>query len=288
MITSHSDQYTAVINPLGAELTHLTTATGRELLWQAPEGKFWRRHAPILFPAIGKSNADRYQWQGQEYEMGQHGFARDYPFTVVQQADDVVVLRLVANADTRLRYPFAFELTVTYWLSAEGLQITYHVFNAGAEMMPFALGFHPGFQLSAPLETYLLEFEGGHAPIAQLGVGPAPFRDGRISPLLAAQANLLPLSHQSLDAGLVILDARDMTAVTLREQAGRQVLRLSIKDFPYVTLWTPEHQQAPFICLEPFAGLPDQKGPVTDWRYKLGNQLLPAGESHEFKTMITE
>lgn len=45
-----------------------------------------------------------------------------------------------------------------------------------------------------------------------------------------------------------------------------------------------EHETQPFICIEPFAGLPDQASDQpTDWNNKKGNNLLEAGESHTFE-----
>ena len=41
----------------GAELVSLRTAAGHELLWQA--GPEWPRHAPVLFPIVGRLAATR-------------------------------------------------------------------------------------------------------------------------------------------------------------------------------------------------------------------------------------
>jgi galactose mutarotase-like enzyme len=50
--TLRSDDITAIIAPDGAELISLKNQRGLELLWQAAPA--WPRHAPILFPIIGR------------------------------------------------------------------------------------------------------------------------------------------------------------------------------------------------------------------------------------------
>ena len=50
--TLQSDGISATINADGAELCSLKNSEGLELLWQA--GPAWPRHAPILFPIVGR------------------------------------------------------------------------------------------------------------------------------------------------------------------------------------------------------------------------------------------
>src|SRR5690242_7171230 len=105
---------TACVLAHGAELCSLKTADGLELLWQA--GPEWRRHAPLLFPIVGKLKDDQLRHRGQSYPMTQHGFARDSRFEWVERERDSCRLTLADNADTRSRYPFAFRLAVSYSL----------------------------------------------------------------------------------------------------------------------------------------------------------------------------
>ena len=61
----------------GAELfSFYDKETKVEAVWQA-DPKYWARHAPILFPFVGKVNGGFYTHKGVQYPMGQHGFARD-------------------------------------------------------------------------------------------------------------------------------------------------------------------------------------------------------------------
>ena len=52
-ITLRSDLLTVRADSLGAQLTSIRTNQGVELLWQA-DPAVWGRHAPLLFPIIGR------------------------------------------------------------------------------------------------------------------------------------------------------------------------------------------------------------------------------------------
>ena len=41
---------------------------------------YWNRHAPILFPIVGKVKDGKTVINGKECFLGQHGFARDMEF----------------------------------------------------------------------------------------------------------------------------------------------------------------------------------------------------------------
>ncbi|TWC06289.1 aldose 1-epimerase [Bradyrhizobium macuxiense] len=76
--TLRGDGIAATILAQGAELSSLRNAEGTELLWQA--GPQWPRHAPILFPIVGRLKNDTLRHNGETYPMTQHGFARDHRF----------------------------------------------------------------------------------------------------------------------------------------------------------------------------------------------------------------
>lgn len=288
MLTIENDKYSAQINELGAELTHLVVkATGKDLIWNDPDQKFWKRHAPILFPSIGKSNDDQYVVNGKTYSLGQHGFARDYTFEAVQKFGSAkVTLTQRATAETKAKFPFDYALSVTYALTDNGLAIRFNVQNNDQEAMPFALGLHPGLNIDSDLSDYELVLAGNDKPVASYGIDPAPFRDGSVAPLAQAQGQVVPLSYDFLDDGLVILDAHGVKSATLRRKDGQSAIKVNVADFPYVTLWSPEKKHAPFVCVEAFAGLPDQAGKPVDWAKKLGNNILQPGDHKEFHVDI--
>jgi galactose mutarotase-like enzyme len=63
--TLRCDRIAATITADGAELCSLQNAEGRELLWQA--GSQWPRHAPLLFPIVGRLKNDELRHRGTSY-----------------------------------------------------------------------------------------------------------------------------------------------------------------------------------------------------------------------------
>ena len=90
--TISAAEITATIKSDGAELCSLKNAAGLELLWQA--GPAWPRHAPILFPIVGRLKNDELHHDGKTYPMTQHGFARDLPFDWIEQGPQSCTLHL--------------------------------------------------------------------------------------------------------------------------------------------------------------------------------------------------
>jgi galactose mutarotase-like enzyme len=100
--------YSAIIQLKGAKLTHFSSRDGQNLLWKVDEA-FWNRCAPNLFPIVGKLKNNSYVWDGQSYQMKQHGFARDAVFSICAQSDNKVSLQLTANEATKEQFPFDFQ-----------------------------------------------------------------------------------------------------------------------------------------------------------------------------------
>jgi galactose mutarotase-like enzyme len=133
----------ATIKADGAELCSLKNADGQEVLWQA--GPEWPRHAPILFPIVGRLKGDVLKHRGQTYPMTQHGFARDQRFAWTAREKTLCVLSLADSVESRAKYPFAFRLDVSYVVEGDELVIGYAITNTGDEMLPASIGAHPAF-----------------------------------------------------------------------------------------------------------------------------------------------
>ena len=61
--------------------------------------------------------------------MGQHGFARDNDFTVVNQTATQATFELTDSRATREMYPYAFRLRLIYTLTDHELTVNYNVHN---------------------------------------------------------------------------------------------------------------------------------------------------------------
>ncbi|WLC05754.1 aldose 1-epimerase family protein [Bradyrhizobium elkanii] len=254
--TLRGDGIAATILAQGAELSSLSNADGTELLWQA--GPQWPRHAPILFPIVGRLKNDTLRHNGKTYPMTQHGFARDRRFAWVEQGPRSCKLALIDDAETRARYPFAFRLEVTYTVNGADLDVAFDIVNTGAETLSASLGGHPAFNW--PLlpglrkEAYALTFEKDEpAPIRRLTEGlmrpqaePTPIKTGPI------KSRVLALSEQLFDDDAMILDQVASASVRFAAAQG-PAIELSWRGFRELGIWSKPGGAA-FLCIEPWHG----------------------------------
>lgn len=242
---------TATIKAKGAELCSLEHDAGIEFIWQA--GPAWPRHAPLLFPIVGRLKDDKLKHRGRTYDMTQHGFARDLRFEWLERSPSRCSLALSDSAETMVRYPFSFRLVVTYSLDASGLEVTLAVSNPGAEPLPASIGGHPAFnwplQPGLAKEDHALTFAQDEPhPIRRLDGGllrsatePSPVRDRK-----------LDLAEQLFDADALIFDRLQSRQVRYGTGQGPWVT-MSWSGFRELGVWS-KPGGAPFICIEPWRG----------------------------------
>jgi galactose mutarotase-like enzyme len=258
----------------GAELCSIKDADGTEYLWQA-DPAFWARHAPVLFPVVGKLRNGRYELNGKTYELPPHGFARDMNFTLIAQTDESLTFQLPPNAGTRTRYPFEFELRIIYALAGSTLSIEYAVRNTGSSPMPFSIGAHPAFNLHGPVDECFLEFEKAESLNTVLLSGKGLLTN-ETAPVLK-NANILPLSKTLFDHdALIFLNAKSKK-ITLGAKNSPRRLTVEFSGFPQLGIWAKPG--APFVCIEPWYGYADPEQPYGDITNKPGILQLAAGES---------
>jgi galactose mutarotase-like enzyme len=274
-ITITSGDLTARINPLGAELSSLTDADGRELMTPA-DPAHWQGRAPILFPIVGRLNGDVLRVDGREYPMKQHGFARRSLFGVVEAADARAVFRLEDSAGTRAVYPFAFRLEVAFTLSGTTLAIDVTIANPADMPLPVSFGFHPAFAWpltsGAWRDSYHIVFAADEpAPIQRLDGG--LFAGERRSPI---EGGLLPLTDDLFaDDALVWFGPRSQQVI-YGAIAG-PALEIAFPDTPFLGIWSQPGAQ--FVCVEPWHGHADPAGFTGEFRDKPGVfEIAPDGE----------
>lgn len=287
-ITIENGQLMAKISEKGAELTSLISKdTGLEYIWQA-DPEYWNRHAPILFPFVGRLKDNQYRYQGKTYAMGQHGFARDMDFTLVEQSEDTAVFSLKSSEKTRENYPFDFELFVTYELGGDGLRIRNKVINSGDNEMIFAIGGHPAFRV--PLEDgfkfsdYYLAFSPQKSRIKMPLNG--PFVDLDQKTLGQTNTNL-HLTRKLFQNDALIFETIGANSFSIRNEDSEHSITLHYSDIPYVGFWSPYEKEAPFVCIEPWHGFADPVNTTGDLEDKPGMNRLQPREVFETNYAIT-
>ena len=143
METLTNGELTVKVSGHGAELCSIMKE-GKEYLWQA-DPAFWKRHSPVLFPIVGSLWNGKCRFDGQEYAMSQHGFARDMDFSLLSLTENEVKYRLVSDEGTMARYPFPFVLEIGYRLDGNKVTVLWSVTNPGEKEMHFQIGAHPAF-----------------------------------------------------------------------------------------------------------------------------------------------
>ncbi len=256
MQTTISNNFISVnILHKGAELCSVKNKSGIEFIWQA-DGKFWPRHAPILFPIVGKLKDFSYQHKRSKYTLPQHGFARDKNFFLKSVSDDFVVFYLNSDVETQISYPFEFELIVSYGLIKNKVIVEYKVSNYGSELMPFSIGAHPGFCCPiAPgekFEDYKLQFEQVENLDAHLLEG--GLFSGKTEKCLN-NSNEIRLNENTFSKDALVLEGAKSKYVTLQSTRSAHAVKVAIEGFPYLGLWSKPG--APFVCIEPWFGLSD-------------------------------
>lgn len=280
MHTLKNDILTVQVKEHGAELSSIRKGS-TEYLWQA-DPAFWGRHSPVLFPIVGSVWDKRYRVDGQEYELGQHGFARDMDFTFVEGNETEVRYRLESSEETLKKYPYPFVLEIAYKLEGNKLYVIWDVYNPSEQNIYFQIGAHPAFFYPdydpQTAERGFLSFDRSEGleciRIKEKGCVDAQTK----YPLEMPQDGLLPLTRETFDSiDTIMLQDAQIARVTLHRNDGSSWLSLSF-DAPVVGIWSPPAKNAPFICLEPWYGRCDRAGYEGDYREKDWINCLAPGE----------
>ena len=260
----------------GAELISVwDKEAGQERIWTA-DPAIWNRHAPILFPFVGKVYEGKYRIGQREYAMKtQHGFARDQVFACVEETDHSVTHCLSATGQTWAVYPFEFRLTVCHrLLPGKQLAIEWNIENQGQGTMFFSIGGHPGFMAPEGIrkEDCLISFPGKTA-LQYKSANPA----GYILPeqkTLSLQDGLVPWKADIPDTW--IFEDHQVQSVGIVLPDGKPFVSLHCAAFPMLAVWA--NPKGPFICLEPWFGRADDEGFTGTIDRKKDMQTLGCGE----------
>jgi len=223
------------------------------------ESKNIRGGNPILFPISSYLENETYTYEGQPYQLKQHGFARQLAGRVIAvHADDreaSIAMEVVDNEATRDRYPFHFRLVMTYTLTKDGLTIKADVTNNDSKLMPFYLGYHPYFYVE---DKSALE----------LNIPSSSYNEMLPNSMVNAQFNL------EQNESNVIYDQLQANSCSMIDRARSLKVTIEYDDvYQYIVLWAL--QDKPFVCIEPWMA------PVNGMNVGKGiQQLAPSGTAH--------
>jgi galactose mutarotase-like enzyme len=269
----------ASINHKGAEIFELF-ANKTNFIWEG-NPSFWGKHSPVLFPIVGILKDNRFIFEEKEYNLPRHGFARDLPFELIKKDENSATFLLQSSQKTKLIFPFDFDLEMCYKLNDNALNISYKVTNTGKEKMPFSLGAHPAFALPNTFENYELLFE------RQEDLVSFELQNDLVSKKksnITLKNRKLALSYMLFEKDALIFKSLQSKSIAILEN-GNPFLKISFDSFPNLGIWTKPN--APFLCIEPWAGYSDTTTANGNLFEKEAIQTLQPSESKSFQLEIT-
>lgn len=282
-----NEMITIQIDSMGAELKSLKeVATGREYMWNA-DPQYWKRTSPVLFPLVGGLKDGIYRVDGREYQMGQHGFARDMEFKLKSQVATEIWFVLESNEETLGRYPYPFVLELGYELADKTVIVKWRVKNPAKECMYFSIGGHPAFL--CPIEEgtkqtdYRIRFD-AQGQIVASGLEDGLVNDKKLEYKL--ENGSIPVTEHLFDGDALVIEHDQVHSVALVKPDGKAYLTVTF-DAPLFGVWSPPKKNAPFICIEPWYGRCDRVGYAGEWKDREWMQVLDAGETFETEYKVT-
>ena len=264
------------VESLGAELKSMQDKlTGLDYMWCA-DPEYYKRTSPNLFPIVGSLKDGKYSYDGRDYAMSQHGFARDMEWMAEKKSESEISFYLNSNEETFEKYPFAFGLELNYALTDRDLKVTWNVANPSDEKLYFSCGGHPCFTCPIHGETdkrgYGYHFHTDE-DITYTGID-------LVSGLMLPEEKVLHLADgkaeftpEFFDGGAYIVAGHQTQKVSLYDPSGRDYLTVSF-DAPLFGLWSAEGKDAPYAAIEPWYGRCDRADFHGTWTEReWGNEL---------------
>ena len=287
LFTLENDELLVTVARHGAELTRIyDKKADREVLWCA-EPSVWNRHAPVLFPFVGKCYEGAYVHDGKEYGMTPHGFARDMDFEPLLCDMDECWFRLKDTPETYEKYPFHFEVEIGHRLEGRTIEVMWKVANRDSGEMLFMMGGHPAFQVPEGKNIYDFTFEFNRRGCREgqftdclhyLAPNANGYEKEELQGNLKLSEGRVPLTKGFFDTALTYMfDEAQVSSVSLMVD-GSPYVTLECSDFPYLGIWTMEATH-PFVCLEPWYGICASDGYKGELKERRGIISLPGWEN---------
>lgn len=280
MITLKNAYLHAEISTLGAELKSLRCAD-TEYIWEG-DPKYWKASCPILFPICSGLKDGKFTFEGKEYTLGKHGYVRFKEFEVESATDTRAVFLHKSDESTRAEYPFDYELRVIFELEGKSLKIDYAVKNTGKGNMYFNIGSHEGYATPEGIGEYEIIFDKRIDLDASLLDGNL-LSDNTVS--ILKNDDTLPLDEKFFEVDALIFRDIASRSATLRNKQSGRAIRVDYPDAEHLLLW--QVCGAPYICIEPWDGLPDVVGCDGNIANKVSVKSLDLGGEYVFSHTLT-
>lgn len=216
--------------------------------------EFWAGRNPILFPQVSHTEDKTIKINGIKKPIGNHGFARNSTFNLVEQKEDELTLSLKENEETLNCYPFKFELKVNYKLNGTRLDITYLIKNNSNEVMPYGFGLHPAFACAHDYKNTKVTFNKEEECGNEIDINSELFDKYETFVINKPKATLATLTTED------------------------KSISVEYKNYNIFAIWS----KGDFVCLEPWINQ-TPKDPEIELKDREGIVLLEAGKEDTYK-----
>ncbi len=256
----------------GAELVSIKF-NGFEKMYDRQD--FWNRHSSVLFPIVGKLKNEKTIINGQTYEIGQHGFAKDMEFEEIGENSYL----LKSNEETLKRFPFKFELYISYEIKKHEVLTKYKVINKDEKIMMFGLGGHMSFLCDYSSGKYRLEFEEIEDEIEFYQLENELLKTKSENSKKFLKENRIFLDTKTFENDVIIMKNLKSDKVYLKTET-KTIFSFSFKDFPYLAIGSKLDE--PFICISPCFNTADTI--ESNGRFEEKANLIELKPNKEFET----
>ncbi len=265
---------TAEFSTVGGEMIAFKI-DGKDVLWTG-DTQYWGGHAPLLFPFCSALANDKTRIGGVEYTMGKHGFIRKMEFSLENMNGSHIEFSFTANAQTLAQYPFNFKVTNIYDISEDGFKTSFKVENLGEDEMPYCIGGHPGFCTGNIEDWQLIFSDDEDAPLYHTDESCRISYDYQLERRLT---KVFDLKYSDFDKDAFLALNPNSSSVKLVRKADGRGIEFEFSDFCVLAVWTAPKMNAPYLCLEPWNGLPAFTDDTGDFEDKPYIVTLAKGES---------
>lgn len=285
-----NDNLIVKLHEHGAELQSVQRKdNGLEYMWQA-DPKYWNRHSPVLFPFVGRLKNNQYYYENNTYYVGQHGFARDLNFIVIESTKTSAVFELRDSPLTKNLYPFSFYFQIRYTLTDDDtVNIEYYVYNPDETPMYFQIGGHPAFNVPMDSKYKFTDYYVNVDPIKEYDriklIG--PYSDVKNTTKFNSRIPLRLRYDDYKDDAIILALNEEPTSLVLARLDASHGITMHLENAKYVGIWSPYGKDAPFVCLEPWWGIADNVDADGNLTRKFAITKLPGHEEYTANWSLT-
>ena len=214
--------------------------------------------------------------------LPKHGYVQNSLFEVESLTQTRAVFLHKSDTETLKCYPFDYELRVIYQIREKTLQVKFEVKNLSTREMYFSIGAHEGYYTPEGIEDYDIIFPKPETLSASVLYG--ELCSDQLLPIIKDSC-VLPLYDKYFTVDALVFKNLKSKSATLRNRKSGKAIHVEFPFADYFLLW--HKPNAPYICLEPWAGVQDSVNATGNLADKEGIQTLAAGTIYTADHYIT-